>query len=193
MSTPEDAMNQDRELHAMATALGALEELAPDEQSRVISWLGARLGIQGARLGTGGGKAQLTDDDHDAALGTIKQFMTSKAPRDDVARATALAYYLARGADQPTYTTADLTRARLDAALAAFNVSRSVSNAVRAGYLTAATSRGSYQITSTGEALVDAMPDPEAVRSARAPGTRRRRRSSRARSRTQEGDQADSQ
>ncbi len=62
--------------------------------------------------------------------------------------------------------------------MANFNMSRAVSNAQRAGYLTTAGRRGTYQVTSTGEALVEAMPDEEAVKKVKAQGTRRRRKSS---------------
>ncbi len=58
-----------------------------------------------------------------------------------------------------------------------FNLSRAVSNAHRAGYLTTAGGRGVYQVTSISEALVDAMPDVEAVKKVKAQGTRRRRKS----------------
>lgn len=98
-------------------------------------------------------------------------------PADDVSRVTALAYYLTHGMDQATYKTGDLTKARVEAALASFNMSRAVSNAQRAGYLTTAGGRGTYQVTSIGEALVEAMPDAEAIRKVKGQGTRRRRKS----------------
>jgi hypothetical protein len=56
-------------------------------------------------------------------------------------------------------------------------MSRAVSNAQRAGYLTTAGRRGTYQVTGTGEALVEAMPDADAVKNVKERGRRRRRKS----------------
>lgn len=170
-------MAGDRELKAMETTLGALQPLDTEERQRVFDWLAAKLGLEvpapagdagsedGAAVGAGGN------------LGTIKQFLKQKRPDDDVARATTLAYFLTHGKSQATYKTADLTKARVDAALTNFNMSRAVSNAQRAGYLTTAGKRGTYQVTSTGEALVEAMPDADAIKKVKAQGPRHRRRS----------------
>jgi hypothetical protein len=168
-------MAGDRELKAMETTLGALQALDPEERQRVLDWLAAKLGLEapapsdfassGGAVGDGGN------------LGTIKQFLNQKRPEDDVVRATTLAYFLTRGKDQATFKTADLTKARVDAALANFNMSRAVSNAQRAGYLTTAGKRGTFQVTGTGEALVAALPDAGAVKKVKEQGRRRRRKS----------------
>jgi hypothetical protein len=168
---------EDRELKAMQTVLDALQPLDPEERQRVFDWLAAKLGLEvgsssGAPHGDGGGAGP-----RDGDLGTIKHFLKEKRPADDVARVTTLAYYLTHGKDQATYKTADLTKARVEAALASFNMSRAVSNAQRSGYLTTAGGRGTYQVTSIGEALVEAMPDAEAIREVKGQGTRRRRKS----------------
>ncbi len=70
-----------------------------------------------------------------------------------------------------------LSQARADAALAKLNMSRAVANAKRAGYLTTGSEHGSYQITTLGESLVDAMPDADAVKMVRSQGSKRRRKS----------------
>ncbi len=171
-------MAEDRELKAMETTLGALQPLNPAERQRVFDWLAAKLDLEAAPKAEGG-----ADSDHGADaggggnLGPIKRFLKQKRPDDDVARATTLAYYVTHGKSQATFKTADLTKARVDAALANFNMSRAMSNAQRAGYLTTAGRRGTYQVTSTGEALVEAMPDVEAVKNVKAQGARRRRKS----------------
>lgn len=169
-------MAGDRELKAMETTLGALQPLDIEERQRVFDWLAAKLGLKvpspagdsprdGGAVGVGGD------------LGTVKQFLKQKRPDDDVARAITLAYFLTHREGQATYGTAGLTKARVDAALANFNISRAVSNAQRAGYLTTGGKRGTYQITSSGEALVEAMPDADLLKKVKAQGARRRRRS----------------
>lgn len=174
-------MAGDRELKAMEAILAALQALDPEEQQRVFDWLAAKLGLEvAAPAGGVDGEGEGTQAAGGIGnLGTIKQFLKQKRPNDDVARATALAYFLTHGKSQTPYKTADLTKARVDAALAKFNASRAVRNAVRAGYLTGAGRRGTYQITSTGESLVEAMPDAEAIKKVRAQRTGRRRKSTR--------------
>jgi len=179
-------MAGDRELRAMETTLGALQPLDTEERQRVFDWLVAKLGVRTTPAGD-------TSGDEDATvggggdLGTIKQFLKQKGPDEDVARAAALAYFLTHGKSQATYKTADLTKARSDAALANFNMSRAVSTAQRAGYLTTAGKRGTYQITSTGEALVEAMPNADLIKKVKAQGARRRRRSGTKRTKAKKG------
>jgi len=168
---------EDRELAAMETTLGALQPLNPAERQRVFDWLAAKLDLDAPQQAGGAEADGGADRESGGNLGTIKQFLKQKRPDGDVARATTLAYYLTHGKSQATYKTADLTKARVDAALANFNMSRAVSNAQRARYLTTAGRRGTYQLTSTGEALVEAMPDQEAIKKVKAQGTRRRRKS----------------
>jgi hypothetical protein len=175
---------EDRELKAMETTLNALQPLNLEARQRVFDWLAAKLGLRapdaaGSADDFRGADGRVGDD-----LGTVKQFLKQKRPDDDVARATALGYYLTLGKSQATLKTSDLTKARVDAALANFNTSRAVSNAQRAGYLTTAGKRGTYQVTSTGEALVEAMPDVEAIKKVKAQGMRRRRKSTSAKRRT---------
>jgi hypothetical protein len=168
---------EDRELKAMKTSLDALRPLDPEERQRVVDWLAAKLGLDGPPSAGGAHGDGHADRPRDGNLGTSKRFLKEKRPPDDAARVTTLAYYLSHGKGQATYKTADLTKARVEAALASFNMSRAVSNAQRAGYLTTAAGRGTYQVTSTGEALVEAMPDVEAMRNVKAQRTRRRRTS----------------
>lgn len=161
-------MATDPELKAMEATLSALQSLSADEQQRVLEWLASKLGLEaptplrgGDRSDTPMGAAGGTDE-----LGTIKQFLKGKKPDNDVARATALAYYLTHARDKETFTTADLSKARTDAALPSFNVSRGASNARGSGYLTTTGKRGTLKITSVGESLVEAMPDKEAIKKA---------------------------
>ena len=165
-------MTADREIRAMEAALAALQPLKPDERRRVLEWLWAKLdfGAPPADSGPGGGPSVVRDG--------IKQFVKQKSPGDDVSRATTLAYFLEHARKLASYGYDELSQARVSAALPKFNLSRAVANAQRAGYLTTAGKHGMYQVTSTGEALVEAMPDTEAIKQVKAQGTKRRRKTS---------------
>jgi hypothetical protein len=166
----------DSELKAMQSALAALQPLNPEARQRVLAWLAAKLGLEVTA-------ANESEKDPDSPgptgnLGTIKQFLKLKAPNDDMARVTTLAYFLTHGKNLAMYKIEELSKARVDAALSKFNMSRALSNAQHtAGYMTNAGKYGTYQITATGEALVEAMPDAEAVKNVKAQGKKRRRRS----------------
>ena len=180
-------MADDRELQAMETTLRALQHLKPEERQRVFDWLTAKLGLDAPAAATAHRRDSREPVDGGSDLGPIKLFLKQKAPDHDVARATTLAYFLTNSKSQATYKTADLSKARIDAALVDFNMSRAVSHAQHAGYLTTAGKRGAYQITSNGEALVEAMPNPERIKKVREQGARRRRRSAGAKSARQDG------
>ena len=171
-------MSTDRELKAMETSLSVMKPLDEGERHRVLSWLAAKLGVcasapletpNGGAGNMGGGGIQ----------GSIKQFLKQKLPRDDVARVTALGYFLTHGSNQARWKQADLVKARIEASVTDFNISRAISNAKRAKYLTSAGEHGLYQVTTSGEALVEAMPDGNAMTQINAQDrTRRRRRPS---------------
>jgi hypothetical protein len=170
-------MAGDRELKAMQTTLEALQSLDTAARQRVLDWLAAKLSMEAPAPGGGAG------GDHRAPagggkLGTIKQFLKLKAPNNDVRSVTALAYFLTHGTHQAVFKTADLGAARIDAALTKFGMPDAVAHAQRAGYLTTAAKRGTYQITTTGEELVDAMPDAAAVKQVNAQSKKRRRKPS---------------
>jgi hypothetical protein len=166
----------DRELRAMRTALDVLEPLDQRERERVLSWLASRLGVEASQSKADQAAATAVNSSTDQR-GTVKKYLKEKNPGDDVARATTLAYYLSHAKGITSYKASDLTRVRVEAALPSFNMSTAISHAQRSGYLTTAGKRGLYQVTATGESLVEALPDRAAVRQARAKGMRRRRKS----------------
>ena|SRR6266545_420650 len=158
-------MATDSELKAMEAALSALQSLSPDEQQRVLDWLASRLGLgDPSSISTRSGSETIVGDSGRGELGTIKQFLKGKRPDNDVARATVLAYYLTHASEKETFTSADLSKARADAALPSFNVSRGTRNARAAGYLTSTGKCGTDKITYLGESLVEAMPDKEGIK-----------------------------
>jgi hypothetical protein len=175
----------DRELKAMEVALGALTPLDPEERRRVVDWLAAKLELAAptplapapnAPVGGGGGSTGNSN------IKDAKQFLKDKAPADDIGRVAALAYQLTHGKGLAQFKNAEFRQARIDASIPKLNLSRAIYNAQRRGYLTTA-SYGTYKITADGEALVEAMPNADAVKAVKA-GRQRRRRSTTTKKRT---------
>ena len=107
-----------------------------------------------------------------------KEFLRQKQPRTDVERVACLAYYLTHYRDTPHFKTLDISQLNTEAAQIKFaNAANSVNNASTYGYL-AATTKGNKQLTAAGEAFVEALPDRDAARAARANARPRRRRKS---------------
>jgi len=95
-----------------------------------------------------------------------KIFMAQKKPSSEIERLTCLAYYLTHYSNVPTFKTRDLTKLGRQAAQQTFsNPAVFARNAVQAEYLALA-GGGSKQITTLGEAVVDALPDRERVKAA---------------------------
>jgi hypothetical protein len=166
-------LSADRELKAMEAGLAALKSLGPEERARVLKWLGSKLNV----VTQSPDEPDTSEDKADGKLGTIKQFLKSKSPEEDVARVTTFAYYLTYAEKLSNFKVEKLSTARIDAAVPKFNMSRAIWNTQRSGFLTTAGKRGLYQITSAGEALVEAMPNKAAVEKIKAEGAKRRRKS----------------
>jgi hypothetical protein len=162
------------EIEAMKVTYKSLSALDDDEQHRVLVWLTAKLGLSQTPQAPDTGGSTI-----DASrIGSVKQFIKAKAPDDDVSRVTALAYHRTHVSGEATFTSADLSRTQVEAAIPRFNVSRAISNSQRSGYITSAGKQGIYQITSMGESLVEAMPDRELMKQVRSQGARRRKTNS---------------
>jgi hypothetical protein len=121
---------------------------------------GARGGdVRGATAGTpnlGGSRTQ-----------TIKQFIATKRPDTQYERVACLAYYLTHHENTPEFKTVAITKANTSAAQPKLsNPSQIVNDATKTyGFLSAA-SKGMKQISVLGEAVVEALPDREAVKTA---------------------------
>ncbi len=97
---------------------------------------------------------------------TAKEFMALKRPASDMERITCLAYYLAHYRNIASSKTIELTTLNTDAAQPKFsNPAASDRNAVAQNYLSLA-GGGKKQITTRGDALVEALPDRTKVKEA---------------------------
>lgn len=102
------------------------------------------------------------------AIGEIspKVFMVNKKPATDIERIACLAYYLAHNRNTSEFKTEELTELNREAQQVRLsNPSAAARNAVSSGYLSPA-GGGRKQITTTGESLVEALPDRDKVKEA---------------------------
>src|SRR5439155_22512377 len=98
--------------------------------------------------------------------GPPKQFVAQKRPTTDTERVAVLAYYLTHTRGTTEFKTKDISALNKEAAQRAFsNTAFAVSNAAQSGYLAPA-SKGAKQITTRGEAVVEALPDRTRVQGA---------------------------
>ena len=172
-----------QETRAMDTAFKALVDLQPEEQQRVLVWLAQRLKVTAPIVGVEGGGAPGTGTGTGAGAGAgmasaikiagapgtnahARSFMTQKKPGDQQERVACLAFYLTVHKDTPAFKTRNITQMNSDAGQANLsNVAQFMKNAVKAQYLSSA-GKGMRQLTPRGEALVNALPDPAAVKQA---------------------------
>jgi hypothetical protein len=110
--------------------------------------------------------AQYGRNNLDSSGMDAKQFMAIKQPKSDIEKITCLAYYLTKNRGTATFKTVELTHLNQEAAQAKLsNASFTARNAVGQNYLALA-GGGKKQITTRGEALVEALPDRSAVQEA---------------------------
>ena len=106
---------------------------------------------------------------------TPKEFLLQKRPNTNVERVACLAYYLTHFRDISQFKNIDINKLNTEAAQTKLsNPSHAVRDAVRAGYLAAAT-KDMKQLSAQGEQYVDALPDREAAKQVK-PRTLRRSR-----------------
>ncbi|MDT0434461.1 MULTISPECIES: hypothetical protein [Streptomyces] len=176
-----EIMNDDKvqtalELKAMHTAFEVLEPLKTEAQGRAVRWLLDALGMSNRQLRPEADRETSTEPSPSASAAethtqgdtpTPRSFMTQKKPNSLVERIACLSYYLSYYRDTPHFKTSDLVLLNTEAAAPKFgNASRDVDNADRqSGYLVTAGKR-LKQITPRGEAMVQSLPDREAVAAA---------------------------
>ncbi len=173
------------ELTAMQAAYEAIKELEPDQQRRAVGWLIDTLGLTGLNVAAGRDAVEPKPPlggggDGDRELNrqgvSPKEFIRAKKPTTTAERLACLAYYLTHVRATTMFKTPDLVAVNTEAAGPRIaNASRDVDNADRgSGYLVSA-GGGSKQISARGEALVEALPDRDAVKQALEEHPHRRR------------------
>jgi hypothetical protein len=161
------------ELSAMRTAYAALAALEGDARSRAFSWLSEALGVTDlgirssvvmqspAQSEDSGGRLDVVNGEIPAP----RDFMTRKKPQSHVERIACLAYYLANYRGVRSFKSPEISELNIEAAGHKFgNLSRDMDNADRSSGFIVSAGKGAKQLTARGEAVVDALPDREAVK-----------------------------
>ncbi|MDQ7805655.1 hypothetical protein Q5425_18070 [Amycolatopsis sp. A133] len=178
----EDALT---ELKAMQISFEALSPLAEEARRRAVFWLIEALGLTDLAL-TGSNSSQPHENPSSYAPASVgkktvsaRDFMSQKKPGSQVERIACLAYYLAHHRDTPHFKASDISALNLEAAGQKFgNLPRDLDNADRqSGYVVSA-GQGAKQMTTRGDAVVEALPDREAVKAALHEHPHRQKRSS---------------
>ncbi len=161
------------ELKAMQTSYEVLRPLAEKARRRALSWLIETLGLTDlAPAGSNPNRPNgtpVSGEPADAEEQTMsaRDFMSQKKPGSQVERIACLAYYLTHHRDTAHFKASDITSLNLEAAGQRFgNLPRDLDNADRqSGYVVSA-GQGAKQMTARGDAVVEALPDREAVKAA---------------------------
>lgn len=178
-----------QEFKAIQTSLEALEPLEAIQRQFAVTMILSRLGMAGAPLvGTktgaesGGTRTAANTGlaDHSsnpAGLGSVKDFLRSKAPITDRERLICLAYYLTHARDNVSFSTRDITKLNAEAHGADFsNPAATAMNCVIQSKFLSAAGGGKKRITTLGEAVVEALPDRSKVKEVLAGAPRRRKK-----------------
>lgn len=183
--TPSEDLH--REPEAMKAVLTALVGLHQEEQTRVLQWVSSKLKLSAGPAGNHSKPTAATassllfpnSGNLDKTLDP-RAFMALKKPDNDSEKMACLAYYLTHYRDMPRFKTEHIVQLNSEAAQRGFgNPHASTKNAIdQSGYLVSA-GEGFRQITVRGEAVVNALPDRDAVRKAQEafPGGRKRKSS----------------
>jgi hypothetical protein len=158
----------DPTFEAANAAFQALNRLEGKDLEIAVGLLSQRLGME---VGAGANRQQGTGGpkQHGSRAGvgpSAKEFMKAKKPEKEIERVACLAYYLANHQDATEFNGKDITKLNTEARGPTFsNIGVHIQNASKAGYLTTV-GGGKKGITSRGEAVVEALPDREAVKAA---------------------------
>lgn len=175
---PEESHDLEATAAVLPEVIASFKKVNADGRRRLLNTVATFFGIEPASVPSSGGSRGAAPSFSEDRSISPKEFLRQKQPRTDVERVACLAYYLTHYRDTPHFKTLDISQLNTDAAQIKFaNAANSVNNASTYGYL-AATTKGNKQLTSAGEAFVEALPDRDAARAAMASARPRRRRKS---------------
>ncbi|MEU3713257.1 hypothetical protein [Streptomyces catenulae] len=158
-------------IRALHTSYAALETLDEENRGRVLRWLIEALDVSVPDLSGATGYAAdgalISPSGATPQTSRPRDFISSKKPQSLVERMACLGYYLSHYRDTPHFRIQEIVQLNTEAASQKFgNPSRDFDNADRQnGYLVSA-GIGLKQITPRGEAVVEALPDRDAVKQA---------------------------
>lgn len=180
------------EFEALGKVLAALASLDAKQRVWVIASAVSNLGIAATLptpTGTGGAGAggiatsAAIIPGQPGSNAHARAFLRQKAPTNKVQQVACLAYYLTHFKEIPHFKTTDLSQMNTDAGGARIgNLTQAANNALHlSGYLAPA-GGGRKQLSAYGEDVVNALPDPSAVKALEAnkPRTRRAQRKAKA-------------
>ncbi len=155
------------EIEALNNVIFALEGLDATHQSWVLETAASRFGINMRGFLKSQPNIQFqgvvkSPDLRDSEI-SPKDFLKAKDPKNDIQRAACLAFYLTYYRETPHFKSRDLSLLNMEAAGPRVNMSRAVNNAMNQNRYLAVAGGGRKQITTLGEEIVNALPDPEAV------------------------------
>ncbi|MBW5420626.1 hypothetical protein GKQ77_03450 [Streptomyces sp. BG9H] len=165
------------DLAAMHAAFTALEPLEARGRTRALAWLADALDVEAMPRGTVRGEPVLPAVPTGTGVTAViaseggapspREFVSRKRPASNVERVACLAYYLDRYRSTPHFRTPDIVDLNTEAAGPKFgNPSRDMDNADRGSGFLVTAGKGTKQLSVRGEALVEALPDKDAVRAA---------------------------
>ncbi|HXG07898.1 MAG TPA: hypothetical protein VNI77_11305 [Nitrososphaera sp.] len=159
------------ELSSVRVVHEALKSLDPEARVRVLQAVMTLLQIpaQAATIqqGTQGTGGTTVPSQSNIQTTTIDKFVAAKRPRDTYQRLACLAYFLEHRENKVDLSVKDLRKANTDARQSAIsNISRFLDLATRRhGFFTSA-GHGKKRLGIRGTAVVEALPDQAAVKSA---------------------------
>jgi hypothetical protein len=161
------------ELEAMQVIHKALEPFDAEARGRILTSVISLLEVTNAPSFNGNTAVpsnQVLPTENSSIITpqmTIESFLKAKVPSDNNQRLACLAYYLEHHDNKPDVSTRELTKANSDARqMQVSNVSAFLDNATRRHGFFAPSGKGKKHLTIRGKAVVEALPNPEAVKEA---------------------------
>ncbi|MGZ4037872.1 MAG: hypothetical protein ACXVPQ_08595 [Bacteroidia bacterium] len=160
------------EIDALKAIDSYLDQLTNEQRTWIFNFIMSKYGLShtnNQHIVKNGSTQAMNNGGSDSSTGemSIKQFLAMKKPEGFYEQITCLGYYLEKHGGLESFNTKDITIANTDArALKIPNPSMYVNHTqLTYGYLSAV-GGGKKALSARGEAVVEALPDRDAVRAA---------------------------
>ena len=157
------------EIEALKAIDDSLEHLTPEEKQRIFSFLASKHSLTPVNTNNSnsGNKGAGVAGSGDSKPTDIKQFLSSKKPQGFYEQIACLGYFLENVQGLESFNTKEITKANTDARAAKIpNPSLYVTHTQSTYGFFSQVGGGKKAMTPRGEALVEALPDREAVKTA---------------------------